>query len=437
MRVIGAYEGDYTILVSPNSGIKQENGISTEFTDVVDTIFMDHELSYTSQSVVLTSKRAFKSFCEFAGAGEPGTVVCGGIDGVDNLPARNDLMQAIMRLTTEGQVQDALGALSDGEVHGSLEGAVMDTGQMGVAAFNRRTPSSNRNSASRTATATVGNLSSRADFRSGFWITDYGSSGETDATSDTARMDTHLGGTLFGVGREVGEHWRFGVLGGYGRTKVAQPAQDASGVAQTWTVGLYGDAEAGGSRLRFGTMYNRHSFDTRRTVRFPGYSDRLSARYAAESWQFFADAGYRIGHRALTVEPFAGVSSIHLDTEGFSESGGGAALTSSSDTARRKFTTLGVRSSIEVSGSVHARAMVGRRRAIGDANPSATFALSDDPTSTEFTALGAPNAPDAVVSELGIEARLADNVFLGVGYSSQHGEGATAHGFNAALKVKF
>ncbi len=425
VRVSGvtyAYDGRYTILEAVD--------VDGEFHDAIDTLFIDNRLSYGDGYVALSSVSKGDSFCDFAGTANQRTVAC---DGLDGLPIGGDLAQAVLALTTTEAARAAYEALS-GEVHASLKGALMDTGQRAAAAINSRMDGRSGDPDAGASTAAFGNLSSLADGHSGFWTTGYSARGETDATSDTARMDTELDGVLFGIDRALGERWRLGILGGYGRTDVTQGARSSSGSVDTWSAGLYGSAEAGASSFSFGAIYNGYSMDVGRTVGFTGFSERLSARYDARSWQLFAEAGRKMQVRDLILEPFAGVSSITLDTDGFSESGGDAALTASSDTDSMTFTTLGMRGAVQMDDMVHARGMAGWRHGFGDTDPSSTFTMSDSPA---FTVTGAPTAEDALVAELGIEAGLSDTAFLGVAYKGRYGGGTAAHGFNAGLKVRF
>ena len=425
VRVTGvtyAYDGRYTILEAVD--------VDGEFHDVIDTLFIDNRLSYGDGYAALSSVSKGDSFCDFAGTANQRTVACNGLDG---LPISGELAQAVLALTTTEAARAAYDALS-GEVHASLKGALMDTGQRAAAAINNRMDGRSGDPDAGASTAAFGNLSSLADGHSGFWTTGYSARGETDATSDTARMDTELDGVLFGIDRALGERWRLGILGGYGRTDVTQGARSSSGSVDTWSAGLYGGAEAGASSFSFGAIYNGYSMDVGRTVGFTGFSERLSARYDARSWQLFAEAGRKMQVRDLILEPFASVSSITLDTDGFSESGGDAALTASSDTDSTMFTTLGMRGAMQVDDMVHARGMAGWRHGFGDTDPSSTFTMSDSPA---FTVTGAPTAEDALVAELGIEAGLSDTTVLGVAYKGRYGGGTAAHGFNAGLKVRF
>ena len=440
VRVVGAYEGTYTIL-----NADRISTIEDKFDDIIGSLFMtfvqenvDSDTDTVDDTVTLGVTRNTISFLEATGV--TGSANQRAVaNALDSLEEDNSIARAFLDLNTAEEVRAASDAIS-GEVHASLKGALMDTGQRRVAAVNNRLAARSgdpdaHTSDARTSTAAFGNPSSLADRDSGSWITGYDGWGETDATSGTARMETDMGGVLFGVDRALGDHWRLGVLGGYGRTDVSQRARLSSASVDTWSAGLYGGAEAGAWGLGFGAIHNWHAVDTSRTVSFTNYSpERLSARYDARSWQFFAEAGHKVQVGGLMLEPFAGVSHTNLATDGFSESGGDAALTSSSDTDNTTFTTLGLRSAMVLLDTVHVRGMAGWRYAFGDTDPSSTHTLSGR---SAFTATGAPTAEDALIAEFGIEASLSDNAFLGVAYKGQYGDGAAAHGFNAGLRVMF
>ena len=445
VRVVGAYDnGRYTILKSTTQTIEdgdEDEDLTTaeaiDKVEAIDTLFMDYEVEQGDNTfeMVLVSARKFDSFCEVAGTANQRAGACNALDG---LPEANPIVQAFRALPENGIAQARTGFdLLSGEVHGSLKGALMmDTVQRPVAAVNRRLNARLGYPDARRSTATIGDLSSRADSESGLWMTGYGASGETEATANTAQMDMNLSGGLLGIDRALGKHWRLGVLGGYSQTDVTQQARVSSGLAETWSVGLYSGAKADALRLRLGALYNRHAITASRKVGFPGYSpERLSARYNAQSWQFFAETGYRMQSRYLMLEPFAGVSYTGFSTDGFSETGGAAALTASAETDKMTFSTLGMRSAVQMIDAIHATGMAGWRHAFDDTDPSSTFTMagSDKP----FTGWGAPIAEDAVVTELGLEANLLGDAIFGVAYNGRYGDGVTAHGFNASLKVAF
>ncbi len=411
----------YTILTA-------DQGVRGTFDDVTDTLFIDYALSYDSNNVFLTASVRASRFCDLAGSGNGAAVAC---DAIDGLPDDNEIVQALLELETQEDAQKAFEALS-GEVYASVSSALLQNGQSVVRAVNNRLHDTSADGNTATSTAAFGRLAPGGD--NGFWITGYGSWSDTDATASTAQMDNDLGGVVVGLDREVHKDWRVGVLGGYGRSDIIQGALSSSANADSWSIGLYGGAEKGATRFSFGGLYSWHSIDSSRTAGFPGFGQTLTASYDAQSWQLFAEAGHQIELRHVTLEPFAGISYMQLDTDGFTETGGIAALTVASATNSTTFTTLGVRSSLQLAERVRTHGMLGWRHAFGDTSPSAAFTLAG---SSPFTVEGAPIAENALVTEFGLEASLTDNAELGLSYVGQYGDGTTAHGLNASFLVKF
>ena len=425
-----------TLLTDADAGtyiiLTATEGVTGAFDDVIDTLFVDNTLTYGTGADGDYVELSFtvKEFCEFAETANQRELAC---DGLDSLDSGNAIVQAVRALTTIAQARAAFDGLL-GEVHVSLKGALADAGQRQVGAINRRMATRFGTAESPAAPAGVGNPAWLADGRNGWWITGYGSGGGTDATPDSAPMDTALGGVLFGFDRALGKHWGLGLLGGYSHTDVTQSAHASSGAVQSWSAGAYGGAKVGAARLSLGAIYSGHALEARRAVDFADFSNRLAASYQARSWQVFGEAGYQLPIRSLLLEPVGGVSFVSLATDSFSETGGAAALQAAAATANTTFTTLGVRSALELKDKAHARAMVGWRHAFGDTNPASTFTMAG---SSPFTTMGAPIAADAVVTELGIDASFTDTAVFGMAYHGRYGAGTTSHGFNAALKVKF
>ncbi len=413
VRVVGLHEGDYTILESGNFSNTED-----EFDEIVGSVFYDLSLGYsdsnsdnTNDTVTLSSTRNSATFRSFAATANQRAVA----GALDSLPADNAMVTNLMAATAREEVRSAYDGLS-GEVHASLKGALMDAGRATAAAVNRRLARFGAPGA-----------------RDGFWIEGHGGRSETDAASGAARMTADRRGAVFGVDRALDGGWRLGALGGYGRTELRQRARRSSGSVDSRSVGLYGGLESGALRFGAGALYTGHAVDVRRSVRIGDVSQRLSAGYDARSWQVFAEAGHRIQAGGLTLEPFAGVSHTGLDTEGFRESGGGAALTASSDTDAMTFATLGLRASMPLDDAVRLRGMAGWRHASGDTAPSSAHSMAGG---APFAVAGAPVAQDALDIELGIEASLADTATFGAAYTGRYGGGA-GHGVTAELRVAF
>jgi outer membrane autotransporter protein len=137
------------------------------------------------------------------------------------------------------------------------------------------------------------------------------------------------------------------------------------------------------------------------------------------------------------LEPFANLAYVNLRTDGFSETGGDAALTSRANTMEDGFATLGVRPSTTVSwGGYEAtlRGMAGWRHTFGSVTPTSIVSFAN---SNAFTAEGAPIARDAGVVEAGMDFDLAHNIAFGLTYGGQFSAAETDHGIRGALAVAF
>ena len=281
-----AYDDSYTILTA-------SDGISGKFDSVIDTLFIDNRLSYVDDSVILSSTSKGTKASRFARTANQRSVASQGLDTLLASGQSNAVTQAVLNLTTTDQAEAAYDGLS-GEVHASLKGALLGADQLKMAAINRRIHRQPGQPGAQPAATAFGNLSSFVDDQSGFWITGYRSESETDASFNTAEMDTDLDGILLGMERELAEHWRFGVLGGYGQTAVDQPERSSFASVDTWSLGLYGGADNSASSLSFGAIYSSDAVDTSRSIHIDDLSEHLSASYGAHSWQLFTEAAHQI-----------------------------------------------------------------------------------------------------------------------------------------------
>ena len=154
----------------------------------------------------------------------------------------------------------------------------------------------------------------------------------------------------------LGGDWRFGLAGGYTSDRITVSQRLSSANFESVFGGAYAGASFGAVRFRAGALYGTNSTSTSRSVVFPGFADALSASYGGSTAQAFGEAGYRIelagaslgglAFSRASVEPFADAAAIRIHQNGFTESGGIAALTGIGRDFNIQTTTLGVRSEI-------------------------------------------------------------------------------------------
>ena len=133
------------------------------------------------------------------------------------------------------------------------------------------------------------------------------------------------------------------VLGGYSQTRFSIGARSSSGDSDDYHVGAYGGVRAGPLKAAFGAAYSWRNLSTTRAVGFAGFADADKAAQAAGVAQVFGELGLPMGGAARSIEPFVGLAYVNLHGDGFSETGGAAALKSAGGDSGTTFATVGLR----------------------------------------------------------------------------------------------
>ncbi len=363
-----------------------------------------------------------------------------------------------------GQMPTALNALS-GEVHASAQSVLMEQSGLIRTALNDRlrgaahgiaapagtvvsvveTPAGTLAYAAPAATQTAAQTAIPVKAPAAavpsesfaLWTTGFGQWGSFDGTANAAGVDDSTGGFLIGADRLFGEGWRLGIAGGYSYTDFSMSGRASSGSSDNWHAALYAGGSVGPLALRSGLAYTWQDISTSRTASFPGYADSLTADYSAGTFQAFGELAYQTQTAGVGIEPFVNLAYVNLDTDGYSEQGGAAALRSSGASMDTTFTTLGLRLARQVElGTALAtlRGTAGWRHAFGDITPAISQSFAG---TGSFTVTGAPIAEDAAVLEAGLDMAIANATVLGVAYQGQFGDGVSQNGFTATLKVSF
>lgn len=403
----------YTILTAGG-------GVGGSFSTLTDDYaFLDFLLSYDAGNVYLTAQTTTTTgFC----LPDMTPNQCATGDGVFSLGAGN-LYTAVLNLP-DAEAPAALDLLS-GEIHASAKAVLIEDSRFPrEAALNR-------------LRLALANPSGAGVANPALWGQAFGSLSNWQSDGNAAGLDRTIGGLFVGGDGLVTDTVRLGAFGGYSHSSFNAADRNSTGSADSWHLGAYGGADMGNLALRFGTAYAWHNFRTARSLAFTGFSDGLSTAYSARTAQVFGEAGYRFDLGDVSLEPFANLAHVHLGTDGFSESGGAAALSGTGTGMSTTFTTLGLRAETEVTlGDTTAtlRGMAGWRHAFGDSVPLATHAFSGGDT---FTIAGVPIAKDALVLDLDATVNLSPTATLGLSYNAQFGAGFSDHGIQAKLAVKF
>ncbi|QUS57106.1 autotransporter domain-containing protein [Pseudovibrio brasiliensis] len=404
-------------------------GVSGTFdspTPTDDFAFFDFALSYDANNVYLSSQMASSSFCIYGMSANQ----CATGEGAFSLGS-GDLFNSVLNLSNA----DAPGALDQlsGEAHASIKTALIEDSRFAREAALSRV----RVAMDSVAADGQEQVEKRVGESLAFWGQSFGSWGRWNGNSNATGLDRSIGGFLLGGDAQIGESSRFGFFGGYDNSSFEVNGRTSFATADTLHLGAYGGTEFGPLGGRAGASYAWHDIDTTRSVSFTGFAENLSGSYTARTAQIFGEAGYRFDYAATSLEPFANISYVQLSSDGYSETGGSAALKVDRQTMDSTFTSIGLRAETRANlGQFTAKlsAQAAWQHAFGDVIPvvNHVFAGGED-----FSVAGIPIARDALLLNLGASVDLGRNTTLGLTYDGKFGSGLTDQGLKANIALKF
>lgn len=404
--------------------ISSDTLVKGTFGTVTDSFaFLDASLAYTTNSVDLTLSRNDTAFV--AVGTTPNQIgVAGTVTELDS----GNVVNAVTGLS-EKEARDAFNQLS-GEAQASfLGGLISSTGALRSVAGQRI------QSAFDAGNASGGDLPSFVEGLA-YWSQGYGGVSKSDGDGNAGGMKQDTGGVLVGADAVSGD-WMLGLMAGYSRTSARVDDRNSSSDINSYHAGLYGSREFGALKLRSGLIYSWNDIATNRSVVFGGLNNQLSASYDAGALQAFGEIGYGIETEMALFEPFANLVHVNLATDGFTETGGSAALTSAKASSDVTFTTLGVRvnRAVNLGGtSATLKGMLGWEHGLGDTTPQSTLAFAGG---KGFTISGTPIASDAAVFDAGFDVALSETATLGLSYNGQLSRDTSRHGVDGKFNVRF
>ncbi|WP_320194533.1 autotransporter domain-containing protein [Agrobacterium rosae] len=394
---------DYTILTA--------NSITGTFDSIArDFAFLSPTLTYGSTSVDLSLDRNAVRFQDVAlTANDRATAAA-----VEDFGVTNTLFSAILPL----DIQTAQSAFSqlDGEIHASLKSAFIKGSQ-----FSREAIVDQMNE----------RKSAPADEVS-FWTSGIVAQNSFASDGNARAFDTSIAGTFFGADVAVSDHWRLGGVLGYSHL-AAQPQASAD----SYHIGLYAAGDIGPLNVVGGAIHTKNEVSTQRDIAFGTFTDQLSAKYDSATTQVFGDISWTLEGEIFSLQPFANLAYVSLDTDDFNESGGAAALSISGGTSDVSLSTLGIRWSAALQTSdlpVVASGTIGWRHAAGDLTPDLLTSFAGG---SPFILEGITIPKNSLVLKAGITAHLSKSARLSLTYSGEFAGGFQSNTAHANLSIDF
>ena len=421
----------YTIITADN--------IDGEFSGVIDNVnapFVDLVASNDTRTINIEAKRNDVPFEQFALSANAKAAA----EAIDMQRTQDKLYQSIALQHNAEDAQKALGMLP-GVLHTSQKTAIIEDDMALRHVVSDRIRSAFASTAAKTAPVTgygpQGARPAPATIDSlALWGNALGSWANYNGSSD-GDLDARTSGLLFGADATVGD-WRVGLLGGYGQsTYILDTSSSSHGRSRNYHAGLFGGTNVDKWTLQTGMTYSWHEISNRRTVAYPGVFNPLSADYSANVITLFTELGYEMKGQETALEPFVGLDYGLLNTNGFSEEGGIAAVNAGSQSTTVGLARLGLHASTDFSiGKSMARAYgtIAWRYAFGDTDPATSQAFAN---SESFNVRGVSIVKNSAFVEAGLEIDTGLTASLAIAYSGQIARAAQQHGAKALLQMSF
>ncbi len=247
------------------------------------------------------------------------------------------------------------------------------------------------------------------------WTRAYGLRGSWDGG-----LERHGEGLIVGLDRPLAGQWIGGGLLSLSRSRL--DADDGAASSDDAHIGLYAATRVYNQLgFKLGALYGQHRLDSG--------GDHASAR----SWQLFGESSFAIDFRDFTLEPFAGLALVQLDSGALRSNG----LRLAGADEEGGYLTLGWR--------LAAPWYWQQRKWVGRASLALRQDLGSDRLDGEATTdsgavlqlQGREFERSSLRLDLGLDHQLCDDLYLGLTYAGQYAEDARDNALAARLSLKF
>ena len=397
-----------------------------------DLAFLTPMLSIDGSEVSLVLKRNGFSFAD----GATGTNDKAAAGAVDALGPGNPLYEAALNLTGD-ELSDAFAGLA-GDIHlatpGTMVAGTVAIGSQMVDHLHRSFDAMGAGPQPAAYAAAIAPAVATLPV-TGPWGALYGLRSEITADDGLPGSTTLSGGFVGGIDTLV-DNWRVGVMLEAGSTHTDMAGLDASADSVRYGAGLYAGHEWGDTRLLLGGSIAGHAVDTQRTVTLPDLQT-LEADYGVATAMMFAELARRFDLGAVELTPRLGLTHVRYSSDGFAETGGDAALTSTGSMLDSTFATLGVdighQFAVGDGALLTATGSLGWRQGFGDAASAEHAFASGD----AFTVSATGQAAGTFVFGADLALDLDETTTLGVGVAGEHADGTSAQALTASWNGRF
>jgi len=230
--------------------------------------------------------------------------------------------------------------------------------------------------------------------------------------------------------------WRVGFLLHGGIQGLSIPERSTTANIGNPGLGAYARGRWDGTGIDLGGAVTAHDIRTVRNVSVGNLDEQLTAHYLGVTGQVFGRLFHEFAFPDFALVPYGEAAYVVTAVNGFTETGGQAALSVDKALSRALVTTLGLDVARELAledGSVLSlRAGLGWRHVAADIPTGANQFQGQG-----FTVSGVGLPADALVIDAGLEWARTDTTRFGLAYDGMLGAGAQSHAIKASFATEF
>lgn len=286
------------------------------------------------------------------------------------------------------------------------------------------------------------NVTARAhDLKGGGWATGYYHWGKGGGNDNAAGANIHNDGVAGGIDYTVATNVLAGIAVGYGHSSIDGRDNLASGNSKGWQAGLYLAFNAAGFDLTGAVAYQKTNADGSRMITGPVGFNRIATGHPdGKNYLASLEGSYKASMENMNLRPFVGAIYNKAKIDGFSESGANALdlnIQGFDASSTRLYGGIEIKGNIASGSSTtispYARASYSHELSGNHRDIWSSFAGGG----SSFMVTGREVSEGQVDLAFGIEANVASNVTLFVGYDGQLRSDQKYHGVSGGFRVSF
>ncbi|MGQ7829784.1 autotransporter domain-containing protein [Altererythrobacter sp. Z27] len=392
----------YTILTATGGVTGEFSGATSDFA------FLAPVLGYTPNAVTLTLLRNSTAFGDVAQTYNQLQVA----GAIEEFSFENPVVQALLTLD-ENEARAAFDGLS-GEIHAGLRTALAeDVRLVSHTVVEHMVPSTSGTS---------------------LWAELIGSWSSFDKAEGTAKIENDIIGLAGGAQFALDENIVAGFAVAYTDSDVEIAQRHSTADVQSFHLMGYFTLGSRAVNLSAGVGYAHSTIDTRREASFPAFDELLSAKYNGETLHAFAEIGHEMPAAGGTVEPFARFTLVHLDTDGFTETGGDAALSGVGHATTSASSLMGAHYATSRERVFRFAGTLAWQHVFSGYQSSANLAFDGG---LPFEIVGANSSRNAGVLDLSAGVGLSGSAEVSVNYRGLVGNFGDRHALTAGVTLQF